>query len=199
MTLKTLTFDPGEKNFAYAILEHKYSNTLQSRVIKNGILNTPIKHLNNRDIFIKESTAFHNEINRLLSNNLDIVSVERFMGRGIRVGTMSETVNIMIGVLIIRTKSSLNIFPNFIHPATWKNAYNRAVVGGLENCYKLCGASNHQLDAALIGIYSASIHYNIKPFSSINTNRKRDKLLLSIEKSSQTRLIKRRKKRKYFT
>jgi len=197
MTLKTLTFDPGEKNFAYSILEHKYSkNQMISRSVKNGLLETPIKHLNNRELFRKETTKFHNELVELLSNNIDAVSIERFMGRGIRVGNMAESVNIMIGVIVVKTKNMLNVFPQLIPPMTWKNAYNRIVIDTLDNCYKICRTSHHQMDASLLGIYSASLHYDVIPFSSIKTETRRDKFLSSIEAASQTKLIQRRRKRK---
>ena len=199
MSLKTLSFDPGEKNFAYSILEHKSrKGKVISRSIKNGILKKPVKHLNDEELFGRESASFHNEIKELLSNNIDIVSIERFMGRGIRVGTMSESVNIMIGIIIVKTKNVLNVLPNLIHPATWKNAYNRTVVGDLNGCYQICRTSNHQLDASLLGIYSASNYYDIIPFSSISSEIKRDKFLSSIEQASQTKLIQRRKKRNNF-
>lgn len=198
MILKTLSFDPGEKNFAYAILHHKYiNNELSHKVITNGIINNTIRNLNNRELFESESINFHNEIKSLISNDIHIISTERFMGRGIKVGNMIETVNIMIGILSSLSKDIHGIFPTFIHAASWKNAYNRNAKD-LNHCYKICKTSNHQLDASLLGVYSSSIHYDVKPFTSVKNIRNRDKFFLSIEKTSQSSLIKRRIKRKYY-
>jgi len=199
MVIKTLSFDPGEKNFAYSILEHKYSkNRMLSRSVKNGLFESPIKHLNDKEKFKAESIKFHNELGSLLSNSIDIVTVERFMGRGIKIGNLTESANIMIGVVVVKSKKITNTFPQLIPPMTWKNAYNRIVIDDLDACYKICRTSNHQLDASLLGIYSASLFYNITPFSSIKTEKKRDKFLSSIEKTSQTKLIQRREKRKHY-
>ena len=199
--MKIISFDPGEKNFAYSMNMHKNEGGLKHKVIKNGLVANCINNLKTSEILEGQHIKFCDEISRMIAEfQPDFVVMERFMGRGIKVGTTSETTNIMIGVIITLCRS-LNIPFKLVNASTWKNAYNAArskiEPNNIKDEYKLIGTTPHQYDATMIGIYYAHILSHETPFRRWSDEMVRDSVMASVERSSEVKLVQRRVKRVY--
>lgn len=196
-----ISFDPGQQNFAWSITQHRSINgMLESRCVESGLLKHTVKTLKNQDKLQSESQEFYMELASLFDRyEWAVIAVERFMGRGIKVGTTSETTNIMIGMLAhfvwMRYEQA---FPLLINAATWKTAFDRATSRTLKQSYSLCRTTPHQYDASLIGVYAASVNQGVIPFKSINDIMLADKFMASVEKTSCVSLVNRRAKRTFY-
>lgn len=197
--LKVLSFDPGQNNFAFSVSKHKYKDDIrQAKVLDNGIIQHTITNLNKVNILQEQTLDFINEVCELLDKwaPFDLIAIERFMGRGIKVGTTSETTNIMIGILTTLIWDRYKCgFPIMVNPAQWKKAIGKE---SLAQAYSLCGSTAHQLDASLIGYYVADIEMSIRPFDYLQDEATRDRYLYWIEKTSREKLVNRRNKRLFF-
>lgn len=105
----------------------------------------------------------------------DALILERFQARGLRGGTTSEVVSIMIGAI---TMHYIHLPTRLVTAATWKNPFQKKH-GKLTEMYKQC-PTPHQLDAALIGVYGLSTGLNIELEYNV------PKFVLQIGKTSRT-------------
>lgn len=217
--ITVISFDPGKNNFAYAIAEYRLTREetgLNYRIHETGLMQVPIQDLKAEDL-TDQFSKFRIELESLLMlssirtgknlGDVKLVTMERYMGRGVQVGTTIEVCGIMIGTtLSFMQQSQLDCRVNLITSAIWKNAFNRLVEtekknGYLNETYNLCSAPNHELDAVLIGMYGAYRYFGFKGsdiFSGFEEEKRRDKLLDVIEKVSVSKLENRRAKRKYY-
>lgn len=199
--MKILSFDPGEKNFAYSMNMHRSDPILRHKIVKNGLVSNCINNLKTSEILEGQHIKFSDEILGMLTTfKPDYVVMERFMGRGLKVGTTSETTNIMIGIIITLCRQQGIPF-KLVNASTWKNAYNKArskfVTSNIKDEYKLIGTTPHQYDATMIGIYYAHVLCMENPFKRWADDMVRDSIMASIEKSSEVKLVQRRVKRVY--
>lgn len=137
------SFDPGKSNFGYSIIRN--GKLIKIGMLKHTITNiVPTKTLTElRKEYVKELSSL---IKLYRSNISTMVVAERYMTRrgGMR-GSVAETTNIMIGILLsLFKKESVNL----ITSAQWKNWYTKR---NLElDCLIL---TEHQLDSIRIGYY----------------------------------------------
>lgn len=198
--IRILSFDPGEKNFAFSVTEHRINHYLQSRCIDCGHIQNTITNLKDSLVYNEQARAFIEEIRSFfIQYEIDHVVLERFMGRGVKVGTTSETTNIMIG-LITQAVWEQSKDLTLVSAATWKNAYNKVrqdslSTKNLKEEYKLIGTTPHQLDASLIGVYWASHEFDESPFKVYKDDSVRNRFMDSIESHSRIKLVNRKVKR----
>ena len=197
-----LSCDPGKTNFAFCLSEHELDGTRHKvRIIRSGILeNTEslIRDLNSNKL---PDIPLYREVSELVSErHLDLFVAERFMSRGIKTGNTAEIISLAIMMLVSLIQ---RVYPDcdcaLVTAAQWKKSFNGAVKptnGGLDKLYKLARVSNHQLDAALIGLYAEGQRFETPLFQMIKNRRSRNIFLENLEETSQTKLINRRKKRK---
>lgn len=197
-----ISFDPGEQNFAWSITQHRSVNGLfESRCLENGLIKNTIKTLKDQAKLQQEAHEFYMEIASLFDKHVwSVVAMERFMGRGIRVGTTSETTNIMMGIIahFVWTRYE-QTFPLLVNAATWKTAFDRNTSRALSDSYKLCGTTPHQYDASLIGVFAACNNQQIVPFKHLSDIMLADKFMASVERASDISLTKRRAKRTFYS
>lgn len=197
--IRTLSFDPGETNFAVAIQEHRVDSVrdlYQSRALYSSLIKSPVQSLRDGTLLREQARGLRLEIIGLYREfgPFDDVSLERFMGRGVKVGTTSETTNIMIGMISSVLYEIAEIpFPSLVNASTWKVEANKNF--DLKLAYKQCATSNHQLDAALIGHYRASKLIGMRPFEAMRDELTLHRLMWWLEKVTDEPLTKRRAKR----
>lgn len=204
--IRVLSFDPGAKNFAYAITEHRiYKEKMQSRVVLNGlILNCPDSPTD----FPEKIHKFKEELDYLFEDFLSPedqnsyefeVVAERFMFRGSGLsGTTGELSNLALGMLALITANHECGTATFITPSSWKTSYNTVrtkLKQSLDVDYGFVGVSKHQWDAILMGCYRASELLVVKAFSSLESQLSVFKLMKDSELTSMAKLTNRRKKR----
>jgi hypothetical protein len=131
--------DPGRKNFAWALRKG-------SQVQKVGWIK-PIVNVTN-------DAEFVNDCIELLSRyKPDFVVLERFMIRGSGGQSMiAETLNQMIGRLVILTRMFAGVELIQVTPAQWKNWWTKGKGADWHADYALI-ESIHQRDAAAISEY----------------------------------------------
>jgi len=183
--LRILSFDPGTSNFAYSIQEYSYDGSkLKAKILGTGMFTKCVTQLTGNHMN-KQIRKFQKAMLKIKRKyNPDRVFIERFQSRGLT-GTTIECINIMLGLM-------LNIFadkqPNIYLASTWKNRINKKLEGLFENptskkasqldlTYKAYGMSKvaspktpHELDATLIGFYSATRILGMQDFENFNTN-----------------------------
>ena len=187
--VKVLGFDPGKTNFAWSLTEHVATPLrMTSRVVTSGLLPSTIGDLTND--LVKEIDQLDDFLHGLMCEHApDVVASERFMAQGLRVGTTIEIANIIMGVLLY--KSLHHATPMYVTPAvTWKNAYNRAAgrKKALDDVYKACAATPHQVDASLISCWVASEELLCDRFESVADEDSLIEFLESLESTSTHRL-----------
>ena len=198
--IQVLATDPGLKNFAWCLMDAGYNNKLGTfgvKVGRSGILPNLEDLISEKTV---EATAKIHSMLTELASGVDFICSERFMTRGTLTGKTGEAVNMVLGVLS-KMGSELCVDVGLITPAQWKTAFNRSAKpygGGLNQLYKICKTTPHQLDAALIGVYYASM--KLRPdcdnhFDMIAGRRSRDKFLDELEAQSEVALINRRMQR----
>lgn len=196
--------DPGHVNFAWSLNQHEFDPVMKvqnARVIACGHLKHTVKVLKSGEMLRIQMLKFLTELDSIKSRApiIDLVVLERFMGRGAQAGLVTETANIMIGIVIDWSiRAGLGV-PDLVSAAVWKNAYNRQVIkyGLLNTDYSLCAATAHQLDASLIGYHAAAKLIKIEPFSRFTDEWARDRYFQWVERSSEEPLVKRRKQRSF--
>ena len=183
MKKRILSFDPGTTNTGVAVTEID-TDTGKSKVLMNTMLGSPIKNLAHN--LYPQVKAFTAEVDGLVKTwKPNGLIAERFQARGL-LGASAECISVMLGIMIER----YDIPIKFVTAATWKNAFNRRIkgskAGDLKNLYKICMTVPHQLDAVLLGLYALEVGTKIIPQYSLTS------LILQVEKTSQTKLIRRK-------
>jgi hypothetical protein len=143
--------------------------------------------MSNNATLQKQAHAFLFEVNEMCQKfSVDTIIMERFMGRGVKSGLTSEVVCLSLG-LIFQIKT-----PVLISAATWKNSYKKNK-GDLDSDYLKCRCINHIYDAAMIGLYGASLELQIRnPFKALKDPFTHSRLIASLEKTTTSKLINRR-------
>lgn len=150
-----LSADPGTKNFAFAITEHKSSKgKIKSKIIATGML-TDVLILDLKDDVAAKVMRFEKALIELRERySPDYVFFERFQSRGLK-GTTIECINIMLAIMIRVFRKQK---PILLLASTWKNRIGKKV--DLKSSYKDFGLTRkhspktpHELDATLIGFY----------------------------------------------
>ena len=142
-SLQILSFDPGPKNFAYAIISDK---------ITTGMVLNPINILKDTDIFYSQIKAFSKEIKTIMSK-IDYIIIERFTARGRFGGFMSECVNIMIGIIITRfIAGKVILITAAQHKNFFKHTYS-IKTANFQNKVITKKIAVHEKDAIMIGFY----------------------------------------------
>ena len=161
-----LSIDPGTTNAAWSILRMSRSEKGSKilRVVASGKILTPIIDTIGEDT--EPLKRFIEEMDFLInSNNINIISIERFVSRGLK-GKTIELVNRMIGIIhgIAIDSDKPRLFFD-IMPAHWKNEWNK--YSSLEEFYKKVNCVVHQVDAVGIGLYAGYKILGYKPFYDI--------------------------------
>lgn len=157
---RILSLDPGSRNMGIACVG---VNDCNIEVIANAIMTSPITSLvdgykSRRGIFIAEVKRW------LHLYKPDAIIMERFQTRG-NMGPLIELVSTMNAVV---TMIDQDLPCKFITAATWKNSWHRRFDSELDDMYKECLTTPHQLDAILIGCYGlelglqTQLHYTPK-------------------------------------
>ncbi len=144
---RVLSFDPGIKNFGYAVLDVESIKTLEVGKIQNRVEDF-------KDSLILQVQSFSNEITDIIDKySIDAIVAERFVPRGHLKGTSTENVSFMLG--IIATMRPLTL----ILASQWKNWLNRKNKELLDTLYVTVKGQleTHEIDAILIGAYHARV------------------------------------------
>jgi hypothetical protein len=164
-TIKILSMDPGTANFAWSVIE--VCKPFKPTVLASGMIEYPVKSMS--DGIMPSLDMFRAEVSEIMDEfEISHVAMERYMTRGLK-GATIELVNVMIGAVLSIGYLDFKIKDAWVIPAAqWKNEFNRR--GCLEEFYKTVECVVHQVDAVMIGLYSAYHWYDITPFSvSIKT------------------------------
>jgi len=194
--LKVLGLDPGEKNFGWSMCKARTVGMFyEVKPMDSGLLQKTITNLKMSSVYQAQYTAFHQEFQKLLTAyNPDVVVMERFMGRGVKIGTTSETTNLMMGIITQLREGNIEL----VNPANWKAAYKKQVKVDLKDHYKLCRVIEHQFDAALIGVYGVAHKLGRRPLECFKCEEDVFKFMQGVEGGSCHTLINRRKRRGRF-
>jgi hypothetical protein len=186
--LRLLSLDPGTANFGYAVVEVRHNKgQVAARVLENGKCEHTVRTLKTAKIMREEMDQFELWLGGLVGQYApQAVAAERYMTRGIN-GPTVECVNIMIGQVLTLVDLPFKIMP----AATWKNAISRREID-LKEQYKLTKVTPHQVDAAMIGIYTGCQAYGFKDFGPLDVEALFPKLLRQLENTSTAKLINRK-------
>lgn len=186
--MRLLALDPGTSNFGYAVVEVRHNKgQVAARVLENGKCEHTVRTLKTGKIMREEMDQFELFIGTLYGQyQPDAVAAERYMTRGIN-GPTVECVNIMIGQVLTLLPIPFKIMP----AATWKNGISRQDID-LKEQYKLTKVTPHQLDASMIGVYTACQAYGLKDFGPLNLEVFFPKWLRQLEETSTCKLINRK-------
>ena len=147
--LRILSLDPGSRNMGIACVAVKDATI---DVVANSILTNPITSL--VDNYMQRRELFLAELERWIDlYQPKAVVMERFQTRG-NGGPLIElvsTMNAAVGII------DRDMQCKFITAATWKNKFNRRFDNALDDMYKECLTTPHQLDAILIGCYGLEV------------------------------------------
>ncbi len=196
--LRVISFDPGTKNFAFAITEHRlFKGVLQSRTIDNGLLEFSPLSMNQKDLEVIPDLS--KELYELLDDDLDGVVIERFMTRGHGIyGGIGEVSNLVIGILFQLSLTLKRLSPTLLTSSQWKTAYNtvrKVNKTTLEKDYMVCRVTPHQWDAVLMGVYFGAYLTNRPAFEDLKRQRRVYRLMELTEYTSRNSLLNRRKER----
>lgn len=179
-TKRVLALDPGSKNMAISVVaanEHR-----KIKIIANSLLKYPIYDLTK---FNAQRKEFLEEIGQWM--NLfqpNAVVIERFVSRGLH-GSLGEYVSSMIG-LIGGRYTDLPLLP--LMAASWKNAFHRRHPVELDDLYRDCRTTPHQLDSSFIGIYGLEKGLKMQlDYDPVD-------VMLEVENTSLIRLINRKQR-----
>jgi hypothetical protein len=178
-TKRVLAIDPGSRNSGISVVAVNAKE--QIKVMANSILTNPIHDLTifgtQRDIFMQEIARW-----------VDVyepsgIIIERFQTRGL-LGPLIEQVSIMIGII---AGAYPHIPIKLVTAATWKNEFHRRnETVTLDDLYKECRTTPHQLDSAFMGVFALE--------KGLRTTFDYDpiRIMRSAEASSRVRLINRK-------
>lgn len=175
-TKRILALDPGSRNMGISLVA---TNGAKYKVIANSIVTNPLHDLTNigiqRKLFLDEIDGWINQFQP------DGIIAERFQTRGLQ-GPLVELVSVMLGLL-----ASYKVPVKFITAATWKNAWHRRFDPLLlDDLYKTCLTTPHQLDASFIGFYGLELGLGI------DIDYDPHEVIKQVEQSSLVRLINRK-------
>ncbi|MGL5013407.1 MAG: hypothetical protein ACRC6V_03830 [Bacteroidales bacterium] len=161
--------DPGTKNFAIAVADHRLVNgKIQSTILGTGMLTTSIFSMTGS--IANEMRAFENSIVSIRKEyKPELISFERFQSRGLK-GTTIECINMMLALMV---RVFRHQDPRLILASTWKNRINKKT--DLKALYKEYGLTRkhspktcHELDATLIGYYATCRHFGLADFENFS-------------------------------
>lgn len=186
--MRILSLDPGTVNFGFAVVDirHKRGKT-SFRVLENGKCEQTVKTLKTAKTMREEMALYEMWLGDLVARyGPQAIAAERYMTRGIN-GPTVECVNIMIGMTLTLVEKPFKIMP----AATWKNAVTRQGVD-LKAAYKKTMVTPHQVDAALIGVYTGCQAFKLNQFGDLNLPKIFYNFLRQLEETSTTRLTNRK-------
>lgn len=175
-----LAHDAGVANYGYAVLKvqldrYTTGNPAKSirissvRVLEHGKFLSTMRGLTAKSSIKAETRGFVDEVRGVLDRwpSIDVQLAERFMMRTAGGALTIELVNQMLGALrVIALEYGKPI--KFLPASQWKNAIkNSKSPVDLTELYAYAKpASDHQMDAALIGLYGSYMIFGLKPFIS---------------------------------
>ena len=189
-----LGFDPGTKHFGWAAVSGHHR-----LVLANGLFKHPLSSLKKNEA-AKSMLLFNAETRALFDEwRPECIAIERFLPRPGANISITEPINIAVGTLS-------SMFPfgykGVEHPATymptpaqWKAAYEANSVVALEDTYKTCRVTPHQLDASLLALYGAAEERGEEPFVNLRRKSEWIDLIECVEETSKEKLINRKVKR----
>lgn len=144
-TKRVLALDPGSRNCGISVVACNDHGKV--RVVANSLVTKPISDLVS---FGVQRNEFLAEIDKWIAvYQPHGIVVERFQTRGQSSGPLIEYVGVMVGLL-----GGYRMPIKAITASTWKNAWNRRFDPlTLDQMYKECNITPHQLDASFIGIF----------------------------------------------
>lgn len=178
--MRILSLDPGTVNYGFAIVDirHKHGKTA-FQVLENGKCERTVKTLKSAKVMREEMALYEMWLGDLVARyQPHAVAAERYMTRGIK-GPLVECVNIMIGMTLTLIEKPFKIMP----AATWKNAVSRQGVD-LKAQYKVVGVTPHQVDAAMIGVYTGCQAFGLNQFGDLNLPKLFPRFLEQLEQTS---------------
>lgn len=186
--MRILALDPGTANFGFAVIDLRHSRGKTAfRVLENGKCLHTVKTLKMGKVMGEEMALFELWLGDLVARySPNAVAAERFMTRGIN-GPTVECVNIMIGMALTLVGRPFKIMP----AATWKNCVSRQGVD-LKEQYKKTQVTPHQVDAALIGVYTGCQAYRLEQFGDLNMPKLFPSFLRQLEQTSTLKLVNRK-------
>lgn len=186
--MRILSLDPGTANFGYAVIDIRHKGEKTSfRVLENGKCEHTVKTLKTGKTLREEMALHEYWLGDLVARySPDAVAAERYMTRGIN-GPTVECVNIMLGMVFMLVPTPSKIMP----AATWKNAVSRQGVD-LKEQYKKTMVTPHQVDAAMIGVYTGCQAFKLNQFGDLNLPGLFPNFLRQLEATSSVRLINRK-------
>lgn len=187
MTIRLLSFDPGQKNCSFAIVESSSKSVNSLKVMSHGLLPA-----NTTNLELKTASKVRQQILNLQETLLHIqekyspthLILERYMTRGFGGGSnTTEVINFLIGCIVAQ-----NIAPvKLIGASTWKNEVKRhrikqglspqrhkhtcnkvEVYAGFETAKAIVPVSAHQVDACYIAAYGLALLRKAKPFAEFD-------------------------------
>jgi len=191
--IRVLSGDPGTRNFALAVQEAKVvEGRLKIRIIGTAMI--PDTHTLTD---LKEETQDQLKRFRRIMIGLrkeyepDFVLMERFQSRGMG-GATIEHVNMMLGVAMLSFRGASC---DILTAAMWKNRTHKffdlkaAYRGyGLTSKAKAyTGIAEHELDAALIGLYQLHKAFDLPPFQMFEDNCL-DDYIAALQRKADNRL-----------
>jgi hypothetical protein len=141
-SLKIIAFDPGPKNFAYAIIKDD---------IVTGMLRNPVNILKDSNIFNEQIKKFSLEMKKLIYG-VDYIIIERFIARGRFGGFMGECINIMIGIIAYFSKGKVILITAATHKNFFKHMYS-IKKKDFQNLIIKKKLQPHEKDAIMMGLY----------------------------------------------
>lgn len=172
--------DPGNNNFAvtyfYVNKEGNVSIKKSYLLPKEDIISNltfeakkgkkrgkrVIKYIGAKASYKELVERYSNQMDSLLTNEIDLVGIERWMVRGRFGGAQSETVSIMIGILTEKCRKK-NITIKLLNAAVWKNAINKTNKEFLKTIYKWCDKKYklppHYVDSFFQGCYASGVDF----------------------------------------
>lgn len=172
--------DPGNSNFAitYFYVNEKGNASIKKSYLlpKEDIISNltfeakkgkkrgkrVIRYVGAKGSYRELVERFSKQMDNLLSNQIDIVGIERWMVRGRFGGAQSETVSIMIGILTEKCRRK-KIPIKLLNAAVWKNKINKSNPNLLKTIYNWCDKKYklppHFVDSFFQGCYACDVDY----------------------------------------
>ena len=167
--ITVLSSDPGITNYGIAIMSVcNTSNVITYDIKYCGMLRNPIKDLLASNLSINLYEYMKEMRKYCLQYTPNHIVAERFMNRGVRQAT-GEKVNIMLGALMFY--ALVNKFQFKMHTASsWKVKLNKVLnMKIFVSKARDQGVTNHELDAACIGLYHACKEFDADFCTCLNS------------------------------
>lgn len=169
-----LANDPGTANYGFCVIRATIHGSrpnvrLEFAVLEHGLVRNTLRTLKNTRLLREELALYMSAMRKIKAKHAPVVWVaERYMTRGIK-GVTIELVSVMIGSMLGRYHKQMRF--RLIIAAEWKNQVNK--LGDLKEFYKAMRPykiTPHQVDACLIGIYTAHKMVGLKGFEFLPSN-----------------------------